>query len=86
VIEVYRFNIYCLHCEGHPVELEGDPANPVGEAFADDLTAMFRFSQEAIKKIMGILDEFGEISGLKINWEKTHIMIAGKDWEGCERI
>jgi hypothetical protein len=63
-------------------ELQEDHANPVGEAFADDLTALFRFSIEAIKKIIGILDLFGEVSGLKINREKTHIMIAGKEWEG----
>jgi hypothetical protein len=67
-------------------DLWEDPANSVGEAFADDLTALFRYTEEAIKKIMGILDEFGEISGLKINREKTHIMIAGKEWEGEESI
>jgi hypothetical protein len=45
----------------------------VGEVFADDLTALFRFTWEALKKIMGILDAFGEICGLKINREKnTH--------------
>jgi hypothetical protein len=67
-------------------DLWEDPANSVGEAFADDLTALFKYTDEAIKKIMGILDEFGEISGLKINREKTHIMIAGKEWEGGELI
>ncbi len=33
---------------------------------------------------MKILDEFGEVSGLKINREKTHIMIAGKELQGTK--
>jgi hypothetical protein len=35
---------------------------------------------------MSILDEFGNISGLKVNKEKTHIMVSGVEWEGGDNI
>ena len=64
----------------------GEEVNSVGEAFADDLTALFRFTSVAAKKIMQILENYGTLCGLCINREKTHIMIVGKEWEGEDRI
>jgi hypothetical protein len=58
----------------------------VNEAFADDLTAVFRMSNEAVRCILSIMTRFGELSGLKINMDKTHIMVVGREWEGPEVI
>jgi len=60
--------------------------NTVNEAFADDLTLVFRMQRGVIQKILEILENFGKLSGLYINREKTHIMITGKEWEGGEDI
>ncbi len=67
-------------------DLRGEQVNSVNEAFADDLTAVFRMSNEAVKCILGILTRFGELSGLNINMDKTHIMIVGREWEGPDKI
>jgi hypothetical protein len=32
------------------------------------------------------MTRFGELSGLKINMDKTHIMVVGREWEGPEVI
>jgi hypothetical protein len=70
----------------HNTDLRGEQVNSVNEAFADDLTAVFRMSNEAVKCILGTLTRFGELSGLNINMEKTHIMIVGREWEGPDTI
>jgi hypothetical protein len=62
--------------------LEGEQVNSVNEAFADDLTAVFRMNNEVVKILIGILTSFGKLSGLNINMDKTHIMITGREWEG----
>jgi hypothetical protein len=67
-------------------DAEGNPVNGVNEAFADDLTVLFRMSIEAMRCLLGILGKFGSLSGLYINMEKTHIMVTGKEWEGPEVI
>jgi hypothetical protein len=43
-------------------------------------------SIEAVRCILNILNRFGDLSGLYINVDKTHIMITGKEWEGPEVI
>jgi len=68
------------------MDIEGRPVNSVNEAFADDLTAMFRMSIPAVKCILGILNKFGALSGLYVNMDKTHIMITGIEWEGPDII
>jgi hypothetical protein len=68
------------------MDIEGRPVNSVNEAFADDLTAMFQMSIPAVKCILGILNKFGELSGLYVNMDKTHIMIMGMEWEGPDII
>jgi hypothetical protein len=73
--------------EGRPARnLQGERINSVNEAFADDLTAVFRMSNEAVRCILSIMTRFGELSGLKINMDKTHIMVVGREWEGPEVI
>ena len=68
------------------VNLRGEIVNGTGEAFADDLTVLFKLIGDAAKVIMGILDHYGRVSGLEINKDKTHIMVTGKRWEGGETI
>jgi hypothetical protein len=51
--------------------LRGDIVNGTNEAFADDLTSVFRWSYGALRELLKILDAYGELSGLVINREKT---------------
>jgi hypothetical protein len=60
----------------------GGGQNQLVEAFADDLTLTFKWSVNALGRIMVILNDFGSLSGLVINKSKTSIMISGKEWEG----
>jgi hypothetical protein len=58
--------------------------NQLLEAFADDLTVLFKWSINALGRIIVILNEFGAMSGLNINKSKTNLMISGIEWEGGE--
>jgi hypothetical protein len=64
----------------------GQDINSLCEAFADDLTVLFKLMGNALRSILDILDGFSVLSGLAINREKTHIMISGRDWEGGDTI
>jgi hypothetical protein len=68
------------------INIDGEPVNSVNEAFADDLTAVFRMNGDAVRVLLGILTSFGKLSGLNINMDKTHIMITGREWEGPDNI
>jgi hypothetical protein len=50
-----------------------------GEAYADDLTIIFRMSGEAVQKILLMLTSFEMCSGLGINIGKTQLMVVGTD-------
>jgi hypothetical protein len=60
--------------------------NQLVETFADDLTAIFKWSLNALGRLITILKEFGNISGLTINKSKTSIMICGKEWQGGDSV
>ena len=51
------------------------------EAYADDLTILFKWDKAGLKRIIEILEEFAWVSGLQINVEKTQLMITGGDGE-----
>ena len=51
----------------------------IAEAYADDLTIMFKMSEENLNKVLGILYEFEQVSGLSINKNKTQLMTCGND-------
>ena len=53
----------------------------LSEAYADDLTIMFKWGRAGLKRILTILKEFEGVSGLKINVNKTQLMITGGDGE-----
>jgi hypothetical protein len=68
------------------VDIRGNAINSINEAFADDLTVSFRMSIEAVRSILSILNNFGKLSGLYINMDKTHIMVTGIEWGGPDTI
>ena len=47
------------------------------EGFADDITIKIENSIQGAKNVILIIEEFGNISGLKINKDKTQAMIFG---------
>ena len=46
------------------------------ELFADDLTGFLR-NDHSLKKFMELVETFGECSGLRINHEKSEVMLLG---------
>ena len=62
-------------CEAYNLE------SMLSEAYADDLTIMFKWGRAGLKRILTILKEFEGVSGLKINVNKTQLMITGGDGE-----
>jgi hypothetical protein len=50
------------------------------------LQLLFKWSINALGRILTILNEFGTYSGLMINTSKTSLMISGEEWEGGESV
>jgi hypothetical protein len=69
-----------------PGNIRNRECNDLIEAFADDLTVLFKWSINALGRILTILNEFGTYSGLMINKSKTSLMISGEEWEGGESV
>ena len=53
--------------------------NKYMEGFADDITLSTENSISYLKNITKIVEDFGHLSGLRINRDKTQAMIFGKD-------
>jgi hypothetical protein len=49
------------------------------EAYADDLTAIFKMSNGTVELILWILNNFTMVSGLEVNTDKTQLMIVGTE-------
>jgi hypothetical protein len=47
------------------------------ESLADDTTIITRFESASLIRIRGILDDFGKVSGLRCNYDKTTVMPVG---------
>jgi hypothetical protein len=57
------------------------------EAYADDLTVIFKMSEHGVHCIVSVLAEFTAVTGLEINKDKTQLMVAGSDnWQIGQRI
>jgi hypothetical protein len=57
------------------------------EAYADDLTIIFKMSERGVGCIIAMLDDFATVTGLEINKEKTQLMVTGSDeWLVGQRI
>ena len=48
------------------------------EAFADDVNIIMPRDKESIKEVIRILDGFEDLSGLKVNRDKTQVLRIGK--------
>jgi hypothetical protein len=49
----------------------------LAEAYADDLTIIFKWEEGTLGEILNILRSFGELTGLIINVDKTQLMVVG---------
>ena len=47
------------------------------EGFADDITLSIENNEESIKGVTKVIEDFGNLSGLRINKDKTQAMIFG---------
>jgi hypothetical protein len=52
---------------------------PTSETYADDLTLIFKMENKNVSSILEMLRTFGQVSGLKINIDKTQLMVVGSD-------
>ena len=55
-------------------------------SFADDVLIFFDGSEESLAGIMSILEEFRMVSGLKINKEKTELLLDGGCTASCQEM
>ena len=51
----------------------------LNEGFADDLLSLIKCSLNALSKYKEIVTNFGDVSNLKLNLEKTKLLIIGKE-------
>ena len=63
----------------NPVKQE--TINKYMEGFADDITLSIENSIESLKGVTDIIENFGNLSGLRINKDKTQAMIFGHNSE-----
>ncbi len=62
-----------------------EPLN--AEAYADDLTVIFRMSNGTVELVLRLLNDFTQVSGLEVNTDKTQLMVVGSDdWPEGEQI
>ncbi len=60
---------------------------PTSETYADDLTLIFKMDNRNVSLIIEMLQSFGQVSGLKINVNKTQLMVVGSDnWATGEKV
>ena len=58
--------------------------NKYMEGFADDITLSIENSVESLQGVTDIIESFGNISGLRINKDKTQTMIFGHNSEDAK--
>jgi hypothetical protein len=64
-----------------------DIESMTAEAYADDLTIIFKMSEHGVNCIVLVLAEFATVTGLEINKNKTQLMVVGSDnWQIGRRI
>jgi hypothetical protein len=61
------------------IRLQNDLASGIIEAYADDLTVMFKWSRYNLSLILDCIVDFGELTGLTVNVNKTQLMLVGKN-------
>ncbi|KAJ0230967.1 Reverse transcriptase domain-containing protein [Hirschfeldia incana] len=55
-------------------------------SFADDVLVFFDGSEESLRGILEILEEFKQLSGLRVNKEKTELLIDGGSHSLCSEL
>ncbi len=63
--------------KGLKVDKELKHTNRKANAFADDTTCGLKRTHECLSYVKNVLEEFGSISGLETNIEKTTLMPIG---------
>jgi hypothetical protein len=61
------------------IRLQNDLASGIIEAYADDLTVMFKWNRNYLSLILDCIVDFGELTGLTVNVNKTQLMLVGKN-------
>jgi hypothetical protein len=86
VIEILMIKLRGM--EGHGVDccdfikrqIEGMDIEPLNaEAYADDLTVIFKMDNGTVEVVLRVLSGFTQVSGLEVNTDKTQLMIVGSD-------
>ncbi len=49
------------------------------EAYADDLTIIFKLQENSVTSILDVMENFYRMCGLRLNKNKTQLMITGRD-------
>ncbi len=69
------------------VRREMNEEKPTSEAYADDLTIIFRMNNSSVGNILEMLRDFERVSGLEINISKTQLMVTGSnEWDVGTKI
>jgi hypothetical protein len=69
------------------INLDNSLEPSTGEAYADDLTIIFKMGEDGVRQILKLLKDFEKVSGLEINIGKTQLMVAGCDeWRVGMRV
>ena len=55
-------------------------------SFADDVLIFFDGTADSLKGILDILEDFRQISGLKINWQKSELFLDGGSSSHCRDL
>ena len=83
-VEVYLF-ILCVEVLATAIRGDNEPDKgiPVGNVecklsqYADDTTMILIGSQASLERSFALLDSFGQLSGLRVNCEKTDVLWIG---------
>jgi hypothetical protein len=94
VIEILLMKLRGM--EGYGVEccgfikrkIEGVNIDPLtAEAYADDLTVIFKMSNRTVELVLQLLNDFTLVSGLEVNTDKTQLMVVGSEaWPVGDQI
>ena len=55
-----------------------DPVRSKGSAYADDLNITIPRMESTLRSLLKAIDAFTPISGLKVNHDKTQVLMLGK--------
>ena len=65
---------YATGPENERFSLESNKETDKADSFADDISACLKQSVDNLSRVKRVLAHFAELSGLKCNFEKTHLL------------